>query len=267
MFYTISLTISTLAIAANLIVLLLIWKKTKVTFICLLLSLSFADLITASSFAVESIMKLNEGHNQMATNSDASGLLIAAMMIFGIISSLWHVIVIATDRYWSIFHPISHRVFFTSKENTRVIVLLWLISGVHTTLFVTAVKYLDKNILQWIHICVGVFLGAIGATIVIIYVLIINRVCKMSKEFDGNSDNRMIRHTGLSTSKTQHCVIINCILVTAAFICCRYPAAIERMKGKTHFPAITNHLLLSNALLDPLIHVILNYIRKWLSKA
>ena len=115
-----SLIISAIAIVVNMVEIRLIYKKQmRSTTECVLLSLSVADLMTATCFAA---IKLNELN--LLPRGDFVYILILAFTI--IATSIMHIFLLTIERVIAIVSPFWHKVHITPGRIYIALIIIWL---------------------------------------------------------------------------------------------------------------------------------------------
>ena len=207
-YYAAMLVISIVAQVANAVEIIYLHKKTKTVFTCLLLSLCLADLFTSFVWSGYTTLYLLL-HIQIAE-------LIVTLMVSATVSSLLHTVAIATDRYFSAFHPILHLVRMnTRKVKTMLILAIWSTS---TTIAMGVLKQLASgSFFKNADVSVtffGIFIIATGAILVGFDVLITKKIFMLSKarrKLEANS-------TQGGTNRYEKATVVKCFVMTLTFL-------------------------------------------------
>ena len=249
------LVISIVTQVANAVEIIYLRKKTKTVFICLLLSLCLADLLTSLVWSVFAALYLS--HIKLIK-------LFVTLMVSATVSSWLHIVAIAVDRCLSAFYPILHLVRMnTRKVKAMFILVIWSTS---TAIALVVLKQLSSisvrenaNVLM---VFCGIFIIATGAALIGFYAMIIRKIFMLSKarrQLDANStQGGTSRHAYTQEKAT----VIKCSVVTLTFFVCTYPYAIELTQQRFPPHMFKVVLILLNSLANPLAYFFADYTRR-----
>ena len=170
-------------------------------------SLSIADLLS-SNFTLVFMIYWHLLHNSIIENIHSINLISGVCLQYSIISSMLHLVFIATQRVFAVISPFRFRSWFTSKFCHIFLAIIWILSLAFSALneFVVAPDL------------IGYFVLYCEAFFVVTYTLI----CCVVKRQDG----KMNKFTSLKRQRTPvfRRSMVYSVLVTFAFIFCTLPA-------------------------------------------
>ena len=253
------LTISVLALMANIAEIIFLRKKNKTLHVRLLLSLCIADILSSFFYSISLFIILKKGNSFIFLFSSGT-------VNFMILSSWFHLAAIAVDRFISVTYPISYRIrASTPKMKIRVVVFVWSITIiVSALLWIIAVKLGIKNT-RPLEIVFGVLIFMIGICLLAVYFLIIVRIIRQVKRRVSTEMNSLRKHLYNSSINNQEkSTIRNCALVTSSFILCTYPLAVDLLRGRPYLiPYLSGILLTLSRCLNPVIYFFANHMQRW----
>ena len=261
------LAVGLLIVVANLVeTICILRKKSKNTFEKLLLSLALSDLLVGITTIVYNTIgyvgyvsgqkpRLHEG-------------LAAIVFMFSSIFSLENLLAITIDRFLAIRFPIKHRVLVTPRRTTILIIFIWvsacLFGGGINLILVLGVPSGDEYVVTISSI--GII--SIGTIINIFYFcitkfLFTRQVTVTARPEDGKVLQR-IQELFRGPQKTERAVLLSSVIVTATFIICMFPFAIEYLifRDAKALTLASKMLLLLNSLLNPFVYFFNNFLRR-----
>eukprot|EP00795_Rhopilema_esculentum_P015098 gene15098-6274_t len=185
-------------------------KGKKSAFELTILSLSTADFLS-SIFTVSHIVYWHLKDNYLASHKPSLDFVSQIGLQFGILSSIFHLVFIATQRTFAAVSPLKFRLHFTISFCNGCLVVIWALSFGLSAVNVFAITKAD---------IIGYFCVISEASLLVTYTItcyIIKRQNRMARVLSSRS------HTRKSTVRA---AFLHSISVTFAFILCTLPAAL-----------------------------------------
>ena len=221
----------------------------------------------------------------LAVSDAAIGMILSAYKIFEILKSqqlpmnhrptvfglsvsfsIANLLAISVDRLLAVKYPIKHRMMLTSKRANIAIVVLWILTSIVASLCgLIALKW--RRHLNFLLNITQVLLLGYGILLIAIYSHIFYLVCKRkvpTASTNGETSTVRTRILALFTRrslKSESTILFTGATVTATFIICTYPSAIEFLiKQTTKFSFRSVLMLLLNSVLNPIIYFFKSYL-------
>ena len=177
-------------------------------------------------------------HGVMSLSSLKYLSYVAAIGDFCAFSSLFHVVVIAKQRFFAIFSPLRFRQIYTRKRSIIVLVLVWIASAALSTIFYTFSLYIIGSY---------IIFGCGGAT-ALYYVLIWRHSSKRANVANSTSAQAQIDN---ATRR----IMIHAVAITISFILFMFPSAIvDFFVAKNPTFIIAKAFVILKMLFDPLMY-------------
>ena len=236
------------------IMLILRLKKKLKTFEKLLLSLSIADVIVATTTVIFYALK----KANVLSNDEGN------LFIFFLLSTadipLIHIFAITVDRFLAVKRPLQHNQRMQGKLPMLLITILWTLSILNVITFIAITTKLHDIILIFIQIY-GLLLLALGMFYAVVYAYMFRIVLLRRAKLQ--SDNAMrLKICSMShilfkrECKRERHMMVTSILVVVANIICTYPIFIEvqTVDGVKRVSSVTQLFLLASTICDPLVY-------------
>ena len=229
-------------------------KRRKTIYEKLLLSLSVADCLFAFMNGLQQITrKVLSGDARILVNE-----VVGNIYLFFIFASFNHVLAISLDRLWAICYPMKHRVIVTRGRIHIAIGIIWVLTGVITSLILMYV-FLGKKLHNQRKVIPQITRGiAIMVLVADCLILLINIVtmCAIRKRTKFTEDGQ--NHS--KNKATERTVQIVCITIVLMFILFTAPwAVIEITYGK---PNWTHILFVVNSGMNSAVYFFKGYISR-----
>ena len=245
---SIDLFFSCLAMVANFIVIVIIFKKKqqRTPFDLVTASLSITDFSASVCnliFIGYKIGVIFLSPNEVEKHLDQSGIIISVNGMFFFLS-LMHVLLVTFLRFFAIFWPMKFRQFATKAFIKALIAATWTLSLIGS---IVILRIEDGELVA------GSIIVASAGLVCCVYLLIAAKICILSK----NSQ---------SARNKEHRVLLNSFGVAITFFGCMLPVACFLI-GINFFQHVHRYLAVSfisiNFVADPLLYFYFSY---WLSK-
>ena len=241
-------TIGSIGLLLNGLQMSCILKKaqTKLPFDLTVLSLSVADIITALALLVFGIYDVLVAQDIVSAVSYLENINEAALDL-SIVTSLIHVEYIAVQRLLAVLYPIRFHILFTKFRCKVGLVFIWLVCAAYCT---WSSWEKTRNSPSFIIMSYTIIIS--------IFFLLLSYLTICFKVFR----KRRISRT---TSRNDHTIFFNSLLVATAFLVCTIPFTLQTLgiiKSNTFYQfIIPKWVLFLNIILDPIIYFLLKYYR------
>ena len=262
------IAVGVMIIVVNFIeVICILRKNNKTTFEKLLLSLALSDLLVGAITTVYKTLDFVLGQRSWLIEE-----VTAVVLTLSSIFSSQNLLAITIDRFLAIRFPIKHRILVTARRTNVLIIFTWVLScivgiGIDLILVVLVPSGGD-----YIMTASTVAIISIGAIVSIIYVCIIRflftrQVAVAARPEDGKVFQK-IQAIFRELQKTERTVLLSSVIVTATFIICTFPFAIEylRYRNAETLTFASKMLIILNSLLNPFVYFFNNFLRKSCTK-
>ena len=262
------LAVGLMIMVVNLVeIICIVRKKNRTTFEKLLLSLALSDLLVGAITIVYKTLDFVLGQRSWLIEE-----VTAVVLTLSSIFSSQNLLAITIDRFLAIRFPIKHRILVTARRTNVLIIFTWVLScfvgiGIDLILVVLVPSGGD-----YIMTASTVGIISIGAIVSIIYVCIIRflftrQVAVAARPEDGKVFQK-IQAIFRGPQKTERTVLLSSVIVTATFIICTFPFAIEylRYRNAETLTFASKMLIILNSLLNPFVYFFNNFLRKSCTK-
>ena len=210
----------------------------------IILSLSFADMLVGIAYLGTWSIAFATGFQ----NENITKLISSILLIFCFNTSVFHILTIASERFYAVRYPIKYRVVMTKEKTRKMIMCIWVLSISIVTSFAIPDVLKSSKLLG---VYKGVSIIASGIVVVICYghlsCVIWKRgkfICPVAVVDIKTNDRR---------SQKQRRDTIFSYAIATAYIICSFPFAVVmifRIKV-VNFPEL---MLIVNSLIDPILY-------------
>ena len=253
-------SVGAVAVILNIIVILFIIRrglKSGPNADILLFSLAFADLIFAFQALLYSLFfnqiivpnTIIEEVNALLFISFSSGM--------AIISSLFHMVAITTDRFIVVSYPLRHRTLVTRRRIFIAVAVIWVVSAIVSSsqFWMVLPKAWRLSIIDWVQVF-GNMIGSCCFLLTYIY------ICSITLHRRKILRRLSVQQRRAMNSKAQTQTTVLSILIVVAFMLCNLPHSITKFILTFHvsWPSELSFsialMLTLNTLLDPILYSI-----------
>lgn len=239
-------------LVANILQTLLLLRKRKnmSIFQLTLLSLSLTDTIAAILFAIGgNILAQVPAQGKGMPFTHPTLLFVRFFEDYFVLTSLFHVVFIALQRYAAVSFPLRYKTVCTKRRAVFILVSIWTVT---LTLASVTVFVLGDEKLCWkIIACCFCFLDAL---LLLLYGLITHKISKQRKSMQ--QINAISQDNGFSVK-----LLVNSFGVTIMFILCTLPSAaggIVEIGNTKSINLLLWSFLALKAFADPLFYLFIN---------
>ena len=241
-YHSLSISLGIIGLILNIVQITLICrqKKKKSAFVLTILSLSFADGLSALAVLIYEIYWFLAVHRIILPSMLFLWVFLGTV-IFSQTASFSHLIFIALERFVAVFYPMRLAGVFSRKHCISGLVIIWVSSAAPAVTFqFTHTGNFNKLIVQ---VC--------ALSLIIVYAAICIKISMRPKFVTPSVGSS-------SRPATNKRLIIHSISVSLAFIIFAFPYSLTDMRKETEH-RVPVLLLISNSSIDPLLYFLLQY--------